>query len=136
MDVTPSLIHFDVPSGAAAEHAALIQRLGHPATICHGPAENETCPIIQAERACELISAAHGVVFELNLDLEHHRDLLARYRGVLDDDIPVRVITEPEFAARYPDLLAGVDVWAHEPTAAELSGFAARVEAADAARSG
>jgi hypothetical protein len=134
MDVTPSLIHFDVPYGDAEQHAALMQRLGHPATVCHGPAENELCPILKAEGECPLINAAHGVVFEFDLDKEHHREILARYLEVIDEDVPVRIIAEPDVAERHAELLRGVDVWTHEPTAGELDGFAALVEAADQAR--
>ncbi len=134
MDTPMSLIHFDVPHGDAEQHAELMERLGHPATVCHGPAENEICPILKAEGECPLINAAHGVVFEFNLDREHHRDILQRYLEVIDEDVPVRVIAEPAVAARYPELLRGVDVWTHEPTAGELDGFAALVEAADEAR--
>lgn len=134
MDVTPSLIHFDVPHGEAEDHAALMQRLGHPATVCHGPAENELCPILEAEGECPLINAAHGVVFEFDLDKEQHRDILSRYLEIIDENVPVRVIAEPEVAARHADFLRGVDVWTHEPTAGELDGFAALVEAADWSR--
>jgi hypothetical protein len=134
MDVNPSLIHFDVPHGDAEQHAELMERLGHPATVCHGPTENEVCPILKAEGECPLINAAHGVVFEFDLDKPHHRDILRRYLEVIDADVPVRVIAEPEVAARHAELLHGVDVWTHEPTAGELDGFAALVEAADRGR--
>lgn len=131
MGSQPSLIHFDVPHGDAEAHAALMERLGHPATVCHGPAENDLCPILEAEGECPLIDAAHGVVFEFDLDREQHRQILHKYLEVIDDEVPVRVIASPDQAERYADLLRGVDVWTHEPTAGELDGFAALVEAAD-----
>lgn len=111
-----------------------MQRLGHPATVCHGPAANDICPILKAEGSCALIEAAHGVVFEFDLEREHHREILATYFEVIDDDIPVRVIATPEVADRHSEFLRGVDVWTHEPTAGEFDGLAALVEAADDAR--
>ena len=131
MDATPSLIHFDVPFGEAEQHAALMERLGHPSTVCHGPAENERCPILREESGCPLIDAAHGVVFEFDLDREHHREILGKYLEVIDDDVPVRVIADPAVAERHAELLRTVDVWTHAPTAGELDGFAALVEAVD-----
>ncbi|MFP5255318.1 MAG: hypothetical protein ACLGI8_05640 [Acidimicrobiia bacterium] len=45
--------------------------------------------------------------------------------------MPIRVVTTPEQAVQHAALLAGVEVWTHEPTVADLDGFAAEVEAAD-----
>jgi hypothetical protein len=45
--------------------------------------------------------------------------------------MPIRVVVTSEQADRYRDLLADLQVWTHEPTAADLDGFAAEVEAAD-----
>jgi hypothetical protein len=134
MDGTPSLIHFDVPHGDAEQQAALMQRLGHPVTVCHGPAEDLICPILEKDGSCALIESAHGVVFEFDLDRRQHREILDKYFEVMDDDIPVRVIATPEVADRHAEFLRGVDVWTHEPTAGELDAFAALVEAADRAR--
>lgn len=133
MEARPSIIHFDVPHGAAEEHAHLMARLGHPATICNGPGDEE-CPILQEDGHCPMIDQAHGVVFEFDLDNATHRHILQRYLEVIDDEIPVRVIAEPEAAARHSRFLQGIDVWTHEPTAGELDGFAALVEAADDSR--
>jgi hypothetical protein len=134
MEARHSMIHFDVPHGSAEEHAQLMRRLGHPATMCNGPGDHE-CPILEPGGSCPMIDEAHGVVFEFDLDDARHRHILTRYLEVIDDEIPVRVITPPEVAARHSDFLKGVDVWTHEPTAGELDGFAALVEAADESRS-
>jgi hypothetical protein len=134
MDTKPTLIHFDVPHGDADTHAELMERLGHPATVCHGPGKDGICPILEEEGQCPLINDAHGVVFEFDLDDEIHRKILNRYLEVIDPEVPVRVIVEPAVYERHKDMLVGVDVWTHEPTAGELDGFAALVEAADVAR--
>jgi len=130
----PTLIHFDVPHGDAEQHAELMERLGHPATVCHGPGEDALCPILEEEGQCPLIDAAHGVVFEFDLDSEEHQRILKRYLEVIDPEVPVRVVVEPDAYERHKDLLAGVEVWNHEPTVGELDGFAARVEAVDSSR--
>jgi hypothetical protein len=41
------------------------------------------------------------------------------------------VVATLEQAEQYRDELAGVEVWTHEPTVADLDGFAAEVEATD-----
>ena len=80
---------------------------------------------------CELLDAAHGVVFQLDLDRPAHRRILAKYQEVLREDTPIRVVVVPGQEEQYADLLTGCQVWTHEPTAGELDGFAAQVEAAD-----
>jgi pentose-5-phosphate-3-epimerase len=78
-----------------------------------------------------LADAAHGVVFHLDLDRPQHRAILERYKAVLREDVPIRVATTFEQARRYASLLAGVQVWTHEPGTGDLDGFAAEVEAAE-----
>lgn len=41
------------------------------------------------------------------------------------------MVATAEQAEHYREVLAGVEVWTHEPTAADLDGFAAEVEAND-----
>ena len=57
--------------------------------------------------------------------------ILERYRQLGRDDLPIRVVVTPEQQERYADLLTQVQVWDHEPSAADLDGFAAQVEASD-----
>ena len=120
----------DVSYGAFAKD--FLERTGHEALICHGPAEG-LCPLL-AGTGCEKIDAAHGVVFQFDLDRAEHRTILARYKKILDPEVPVRVVVEQGQDQLYAELLAGTEVWAREPTAGDLDAFAAEVEAADDSR--
>lgn len=120
LDVTPGDARFD---------REFLERLGHPVIVCHGPHERELCPILRSH--CEKVEEAHGVIFQLDLDRPMHRAILKRYQQVLAEDVPIRAVVRPGQEVRYAELLAGVEVWTHEPTAGELDGFAAEVEAAD-----
>ena len=77
---------------------------------------------------CDKLSGAHGIAFELDLDRPQHRAILRRYQEVVKPGIPIRVLVRPEHADRYRELLSGVEVWTHEPSAADLDAFSARVE--------
>ena len=110
--------------------ASFLERTGHPVLVCHGPAVRELCPLLGGQ-GCHKFEAAHGIVFELDLDRPQHRAIVERYRALSRDDLPIRVVVRPEQVERYRDVLAGVEVWTHEPTAADLDGFAAEVEATD-----
>ena len=109
-----------------------LEKTGHQALVCHGPSGG-LCPLL-AGAGCEKIDAAHGVVFQFDLDRPEHRTILARYKKILDSEIPVRVVVEYGQDQVYAELLAGTDVWAREPTAGDLDTFAAEVEAADKSR--
>jgi uncharacterized protein (DUF302 family) len=63
-------------------------------------------------------------------DEPEHRAILEQYRQ-LNADIPIRVLVRPPQRERYRALLARFEVLVHDPTAADLDGFAAEVEAAD-----
>jgi hypothetical protein len=108
---------------------AFLERAGHPVLVCHGPGPN-VCPLLGGE-GCSKFDAAHGIVFQLDLDRPQHRAIIKRYRDVARPDLPIRVVVGPDQADRYPELVGEFEVWTHEPTVAELDGFAARVEAAD-----
>ena len=110
-----------------------LERTGHQALVCHGPSHG-LCPLL-AGAGCEKLDAAHGVVFQFDLDRPEHRTILARYKKILDPEVPVRVVVEHGQDRAYSELLAGTDVWAREPTAGDLDAFAAEVEAADQSRS-
>jgi hypothetical protein len=111
----------------------LLEGMGHQVRVCHGPGEAGYCPLIE-EGACDLVDAAHGVVFKLDLDRDVHREILADYKGRLPDDMPIAVSVQPGQEQTFADLLSGLYVWSHSPTASELDGFAALVEAADDTR--
>lgn len=122
LDVTPG-------DGETFE-TSFLEKVGHPALVCHGPHEGTLCPLL-AGKGCADFEAAHGIVFELDLDTPQHRAILKRYQKLAGEGMPIRVVATTEQAALYPELLAGVEVWTHPPTAADLDGFAAEVEAAD-----
>jgi hypothetical protein len=124
LDVTPAEGDFE---------SDFLEKLGHPVLVCHGPGVGHVCPILKG--SCDMVSAAHGVVFQLDLDRPQHRAILKRYQEVLSDDTPTVAVVREGQREEYKELLAGVQVWEGEPTASELDGFAARVEAADWARS-
>jgi hypothetical protein len=123
-----SLILVDIPEGGTAE-VSFVEGEGHPAVICHGPDE-ATCPLLTGE-SCVLAESAHGILFHLDLDRPQHRSILERYKEVLREDVPIRVVTTGDQARQYASLLSGVQVWTHEPGAGDLDGFVAQVEAAD-----
>jgi hypothetical protein len=130
-DPMQGMVLLDVSPGAGEVfEREFLERVGHPAIVCHGPHEGELCPLL-AGKGCASFDAAHGIVFELDLDRPQHRAIVARYRELGREGLPIRVVATPEQAARYQDELAGVEVWTQEPTVADLDGFAAEVEAND-----
>lgn len=122
LDVTPADADYD---------RDFLERLGHPVLVCHGP-DSHPCPLL--EEGCELLNAAHGVVFQLDLERPQHRVILKRYREILPDDVPIRAVVREGQRTKYADLLGPVQTWEHEPTIGDLDGFAAQVEAADHTR--
>jgi hypothetical protein len=113
----------------------LLEGMGHRVEICHGPGvgDHTHCPLLE-EGTCDLVNAAHGVVFKLDLDRDYHRQILQTYKLTLPSDMPIAVALQPGQDADYAALLDGVYVWNHTPTATDLDGFAALVEAADKTR--
>ena len=130
MDHDPSYVLLDMATGErAAFESKFLERNGHPVHVCNGPGDS-TCPIL-AGTGCELFDSAHGVIFQLDLDRPAHRAILATYREAAGDELPIRVVVEPRQAEEYGDLLTNFEVWTHEPSVADLDGFAAEVEAAE-----
>jgi hypothetical protein len=123
-----SVILIDIPDGQATD-VAFLEGIGHPVMLCHGPGDH-VCPII-SDGNCGMANNAHGIVFMLDLDRAAHREILAKYKAVLRDDVPIRVRVSREQAISYASLLAGIQVWTHDPGIGDLDGFAAEVEAAD-----
>lgn len=123
LDVTP----FDEPIDKN-----LLEKMGHPVEVCHGPDWGHVCAIVTGD--CPMVDAAHGIVFRLDLDRPVHRTILNRYKESVADDVPLVVVVAPGQEAEYADILADVQVWVGEPTVAELDGFAAQTEAADELR--
>lgn len=108
----------------------LLEGMGHVVEVCHGPEGHQGCPLVESG-TCELVERAHGVVFKLDLDRPYHREILERYRAAVGPDSPIAVAVQPGQDDTYAELLDGMYLWSHQPTAAELDGFAALVEASD-----
>ena len=123
-------ILLDVTTGRGAFDEDLLQRLGHVVKVCHGPEHGSLCPLL-AGKGCELFENAHGVLFELDLDRSQHRAILRRYRQLARADVPIRAIVTADQAERYADELVDIEVLTHDPSVADLDGFASEVEAAD-----
>jgi hypothetical protein len=131
MDTDHGLILVDVPAGAAANFdRSFLERNGHPVVMCHGPDNKTLCPLL-AGAGCDMVTDAHGIVFLLDLDRPQHRAILDRYRDVVRPEVPIRVVVKPGQRERYAKVLDRVEVWEREPTAGDLDGLAAQVEAAD-----
>jgi hypothetical protein len=124
------VVLLDVTPGAGeAFETSFLERIGHPVMVCHGPPTHMKCPILGAD-GCEKFEAAHGIVFQLDLDRPQHRAIVQRYRALGRDDLPIRVVVDPGQAERYRELVDET-FWIGEPSVAELDGFAAEVEAVD-----
>jgi hypothetical protein len=132
MDETPlGMILIDVVEGAdEAFDRSFLERTGHPVVVCHGPDHATLCPIL-AGTGCSMVDEAHGIVFVLDLDRPQHRAIVHRYREVTRPEVPIRAVVRSGQRERFGDQLDGIELWEHAPTAAELDGFAAEVEAAD-----
>jgi hypothetical protein len=131
MNEPHGMILIDVTPGSGGEFdRSFLERTGHDVVVCHGPEHGELCPLL-AGTGCEKVDRAHGIVFALDLDRAQHRAILQRYREITRPELPIRAVVRPGQRTKYVDLLAAFDVWEHEPTVAELDGFAAGVEAAD-----
>ena len=128
--VTSGIVLLDVEPGAGEFDRSIIERLGHPVEVCNGPESGLLCPLLGGT-GCPKFDEAHGIVFELDLDRPQHRAIVQRYRELGRPDMPIRVVVRREQQQRYAALLRDVEVWDHEPTVADLDGFAAEVEAAD-----
>jgi hypothetical protein len=129
------IVLLDVAAGPEEQFdVAFLERIDHPVTVCHGPSPGTVCPLL-ATGMCEKYASAHGIVFELDLDDAHSRAIVRRYRA-LNPDIPIRVVVSEEQLERYRELMSGVQAWLHEPSVAELDGFAAEVEAVDRSAEG
>ena len=128
-DAQPGPILLVVPDGADEFAASFLERLEHHVTTCHGPDPGTTCPLVRGE-GCPSYEGAHGIVFSLDLSRPAHRAILRTYEQAAraaGRDVPMRVVVPTPAPAE----VDGVIAWAGEPSAADLDGFAALVEAAD-----
>ena len=131
MNQPHGLILIDVPPGVGGEFdRSFLERTGHEVALCHGPEDGALCPLL-AGTGCDKVEGAHGIVFVLDLDRDQHRAILQRYREITRPELPIRVVVQPGQRDKYAAELAAFEIWEYEPTAADLDGFAARVEAVD-----
>ena len=124
------IVLLDVIADEGRFDRSVLERLGHPVTVCNGPEADTLCPLLGG-KGCDKFERAHGVVFELDLERPQHRAILQRYRDLGRNGLAIRVVVDPEQQVRYAGVLADVQVWDHLPTVADLDGFAAQVEADD-----
>jgi hypothetical protein len=98
-----SYILFDIPEGSDVIDREFLEQLGHRVVVCHGPQPGAQCPLLTGE-GCELAEEAHGIVFELDLDRDQHRGILARYKDSLRSDLPIHVAVRSGQATKYAHL--------------------------------
>src|SRR5215207_7117793 len=111
-DENDSAVLVDVPTGGGEFDRDILERLGHPVSMCPGPRIGEVCPILNG-KGCTKFEGAHGIVFEFDLDRSHHQAILEQYRALGRDDLPIRAVVRPDQARRYAELLRDVEVWTH-----------------------
>jgi hypothetical protein len=119
LDVNPA------PEELQWEQDWLQNSLEIPVVKCLGPHGPGKCPLLRG-KPCGKIAKADGVLFQLDLDLEEHRELLGLYAEQLD--IPIRVVVSKEQRIRYADLLSDVEVVTPPVGPATLDAFAAEVQ--------
>lgn len=125
------MILIDIAAGKSADFDRnFLERNGHSVVMCHGPDDDAVCPILTSA-GCQAVTDAHGIVFVLDLDRPQHRAILSRYTEVIRPEMPIRVVVQPGQREQFAELLDRVEVWEHNPTAADLDGFAAAVEATE-----
>jgi hypothetical protein len=115
-------------SDASTIDTEFLEHLGHTVIVCDGRPRERT-PCILSVGSCPVAETADGIIFGLDLDHAPHRAVLALYRAVLRDGLPIAVATTPDRARRYASLLADAHVWTTTPRVADLDDFTALVEA-------
>jgi hypothetical protein len=131
----PSKILLDSPSDLDPTPViTFLAGLDHPFDVLHGPGGDELSPLAVGQYHKE-VSSALGIIYHLDLDRPTHREILREYRHRVPQDVPLRVVVQPGQDRTYAGLLRGLPVWTHDPSQAELDGFAAMVEAAAYKRS-
>ena len=131
MNADSGYILFDKTGAQTPVDHEYLEELGHRVMVCNGPPQGTLCPILDGGH-CELAENAEAIVFEFDLDRPAHRAILTRYKELLRDDMPMRVVVKAGQAERYPDLVQGLGIWSHEPVAGDLDAIAAAAEAAEA----
>jgi hypothetical protein len=120
LDVNPT------PEDLRWESGWLKSTLDLPVVTCAGPHEVRDCPLLKGER-CGKVARADGILFQLDLDREDHREILEIYADSVE--VPVRAVVTKEQQERYPELLQKVEVVNPPIGPAALDAFAAEVQA-------
>lgn len=102
-------------------------RMEIPMLRCTGPHGPGKCPILRGQ-PCGKIQKADGILFQLDLDREDHREILRLYIEMLD--VPIRAVVSEEQQQRYAELLKDVEVVTPPVGPSMLDAFAAEVESA------
>jgi hypothetical protein len=121
----PVILDVNPDAEGLAWEAEFLGRLEAHVLTCQGPEARGGCPLLDG-RSCAKVEAADGILFQLDLDKEPHRAILAHYASTVD--APIRVIVRPGQSEQYADLLATVEVRETYPGPAALDGFEAEVE--------
>ena len=121
----PTILDVNPDRDALAWEQDFIGRLEDHISTCSGPHREGACPILNGKH-CPLIHDADGILFQLDLDREDHREILALYQQELD--VPIRVVCTPEQRERWGPLLQGVEVMTRPVGPAALDAFAAEIE--------
>lgn len=125
---TPEVILIVGTSPETDIERIFFERGEHDVKVCPGPERKHLCPLLETGH-CPLFESADGVVYHLDLDRAQHRAILHHYREMAPA-LPIRAIVREQDTAEYPELLADIELWSHEPTVSDLDGFAAEVESA------
>ena len=102
-------------------------RLELPVIPCRGPHAVGACPLLQG-KACGKVDRADGILFQLDLDREDHREILRIYAEALE--VPIRAVVTERQQRAYPELLHNVEVFTPPVGPSALDAFAAEVTSA------
>ena len=76
--------------------------------VCHGPEIGHLCPILKD--GCEMVTSAHGIVYQLDLERPQHRAILKRAQEVVPEDTPLVAVVREGQKRKFHDLLHGIHV--------------------------
>lgn len=128
MGKAPVILIDNPDQSSMQKEADFYRKLGHPVELCDGPEKEGGCPMLRGD-PCPLVENADGVIFQLDLDLPHHRRLLSKYIMYFDGvGVPVRVVVTTAQKERWAKLLKLVEVWTTPVTVGKLDGFASETE--------
>lgn len=122
---TPVILDVNPNPEALDWESEWLERQDVQVVKCGGPHAPGSCPLLRGA-SCGKVAKADGVLFQLSLDRQDHRDILDRYARTLS--VPVRAVVSADDQKRYAELLAEVEVVLSPVGPASLDGFAAEVD--------